>query len=119
MSRRIERVNHMIRRELADLLQRYVKDPRLGNFVTVTSVDTSADFKYTRIYVSHLDDPTRKEAILNGLRAASGYLRGELARRLDLRRMPELSFYWDDSIARGDYLLNLIDEVIPEIPPDS
>ena len=119
MSRRIERVNNLIRQELAELLRRYVKDPRLGNFVTVTAVSTSADFKHARIYVSHLDSPEQKAEILNGLAAATGFLRKELARRLKLRRMPEISFHWDDSIERGDHLLTLIDEVVSENPPES
>lgn len=119
MTRRIERVNKLIRQELAELLRRHVKDPRLGNFITVTAVDTSADFKYCRIYVSHLGSAEQKEATLSGLTAATGFLRKELARRLELRRIPELSFEWDDSIERGNHLLSLIDEVVPDISPDS
>lgn len=112
MTRRIERVNNLIRQELSELLRRHVKDPRLGNFVTVTAVTTSADFKYARIFVSHIGTAERKATTMSGLAAAAGFLRKELARRLELRRVPELSFQWDDSIERGDRLLNLIDKVV-------
>jgi ribosome-binding factor A len=111
MAHRIERVNHLIRQEVSQLLQRQVKDPRLGSFVTVTEVTTSPDLKYARIYVSRIGSGDEKQETLDGLAAAAGFLRNELARRLELRRIPELRFQWDNSIERGARLLNLIDEV--------
>ena len=112
MSHRIERVNNLIRQEVSELLQRQVKDPRLGSFVTVTEVSTSPDLKYARIFVSRIGDEGEKQETLNGLAAASGFLRSELAKRLELRRVPELRFQWDNSIERGAHLLTLIDKVI-------
>jgi ribosome-binding factor A len=111
MAHRIERVNHLIRQEVSQLLQRQVKDPRLGSFVTVTEVATSSDLKYARIYVSRIGSGDEKQETLDGLAAAAGFLRNELARRLELRRIPELRFQWDNSIERGAHLLDLIDEV--------
>ncbi len=111
MAHRIERVNHLIRQEVSQLLQRQVKDPRLGSFVTVTEVSTSPDLKYARIYVSRIGSSDEKQETLDGLAAAAGFLRNELARRLELRRVPELRFQWDNSIERGARLLTLIDEV--------
>jgi ribosome-binding factor A len=111
MAHRIERVNHLIRQEVSQLLQRQVKDPRLGSFVTVTEVATSPDLKYARIYVSRIGGGDEKQETMDGLMAAAGFLRNELARRLELRRIPELRFQWDNSIERGARLLNLIDEV--------
>ena len=111
MAHRIERVNSLIRQEISELLQRQVKDPRLGNFVTVTEVSTSPDLKYAKISVSRLDSEEKKQETLNALASASGFFRSELFKRLRLRHTPELSFQWDDSIERGDYLLQLIDEV--------
>jgi ribosome-binding factor A len=111
MAHRIERVNHLIRQEVSQLLQRQVKDPRLGSFVTVTEVATSSDLKYARIYVSRIGSGDEKQETLDGLAAAAGFLRNELARRLELRRIPELRFQWDNSIERGARLLDLIDEV--------
>jgi len=111
VAHRIERVNSLIRQEISELLQRQVKDPRLGNFITVTDVATSPDLKYAKVFVSRIGNAEEKQEVLNVLASASGFFRRELARRLKLRYTPELSFQWDDSIERGDHLLQLIDEV--------
>jgi len=111
MTHRIEQVNKLIRREISELLQRQVKDPRLNTFVTVTEVSASPDLKYAKVFVSHIGNEAEKQEILRALTAASGFLRNELARRLKLRRIPELNFRWDDSIKQGDHILQLIDQI--------
>ncbi|MFC1897642.1 30S ribosome-binding factor RbfA [Chloroflexota bacterium] len=111
MGHRIERVNSIIRQEMSELLQRQVKDPRLGTFVVVTDVSTSLDLRHAKIFVSRIGSEEEKQETLSVLAAASGFFRNELAKRLRLRHIPELSFQWDDSIERGDYLVQLIDEV--------
>ncbi len=118
MAHRIERVNNLIRQEISELLQRQIKDPRLSSFIAVTDVDTSPDLKYAKIFVSCISSQEKKQEILSALAAASGFLRNELTRRLRLRRIPELNFYWDDSIERGAHLLELIDRVRTEYTPD-
>ncbi len=114
MTHRIEQVNSLIRQEISELLQRQVKDPRLGNFIAVTEVITSPDLKYAKIFVSCLGAEEEKNAALRALASAAGFFRRELAKRLKLRHVPELSFHWDDSIERGERLLRLIDKVISE-----
>lgn len=109
MTRRTERINNLIRQEICDLLQRQIKDPRLSSFISVTKVVTSPDLRHAKVLVSVFGDEIQKEAVLQGFRAASGFFRRELARRLTLRRIPELSFYADDSIERGARVLNIID----------
>jgi ribosome-binding factor A len=111
MGHRIERVNSLIRQEISELLQRQVKDPRLGNFVAVTDVSTSPDLRHAKIFVSRIGSEEEKQETLSVLAAASGFFRNELAKRLRLRHIPELNFQWDDSLEQGDYLLQLIDEV--------
>jgi len=111
MPHRIERVNNLIRQEICELLQRQVKDPRLGNFVTITEVSTSADLKHTKIFVSCIGNEVEKKEILSILAGASGFFRKELAKRTRLRYIPELSFRWDDSIERGAHLQELIDKI--------
>jgi len=111
MAHRIERVGNLIRHEISELLQRQVKDPRLGNFVTLTEVSVSPDLRYAKVFVSCMGSGEEKQQILSGLTAASGFLRNQLAKRLRLRHVPELSFHWDDSIERGAHLLQLIDKV--------
>ena len=114
MAHRIERINSLIRREISELLQHQVKDPRLGTFVAVTEVSTSPDLKYAKVFVSYIGDEEEKQKTLSVLAVASGFFRKELARNLRLRRIPELSFHWDDSIERGDRLSQLIDQVSPQ-----
>jgi len=111
MAHRIERVNSLIRQEISELLQRQVKDPRLSNLITVTEVSTSPDLRHAKIFVSRIRRREEKQKTLSVLAAASGFFRNELAKRLRLRHIPELSFQWDDSIERGGYLLQLIDEI--------
>ncbi len=117
MGHRIERVNQLIRQEISQLLQRQVKDPRLAGFVAVTEVDTSADLRYAKVFVSCMGSEEEKGKILKGLVAASGFFRNRLAKSLRMRRIPELSFHWDDSIERGAHLLRLIDKVSSETTP--
>ena len=118
MAHRIERINHLIRQEISELLQRQVKDPRLGNFIAVTEVATSPDLRHAKVFVSCISSDEKKQEILSTLAVASNFLRNELTRRLKLRRIPELSFHWDDSIERGTRLLELIDKVSASDTPD-
>jgi len=111
MSHRIERVNNLIRQEISELLQRQVKDPRLGTFVAVTEVVTSLDLRHAKVFVSCISSKEEKQETLSALAGASRFFRKELAKNLRLRRIPELSFHWDDSIERGDHLIQLIDQV--------
>ena len=118
MAYRIERVNNIIRQEISELLQRQVKDPRLGSFITITSVSTSPDLKYAKIFVSQIGNEGSRQEILSVLSAASGFFRKELMKTLRLRRIPELSFQWDDSIERGAHILELIDRLSKNDIPD-
>lgn len=113
MSHRIERVNQLIRQEISDLLQHEIKDPRLSSFISVTEVVTSQDLKHAMIYISFISNQQEKQAALDALAGASNFLRKEMARKLRLRRIPELSFHWDDSIERGAHIMDLIDQVSP------
>jgi ribosome-binding factor A len=119
MSHRIERINNLIRQEVSALLQREVKDPRLGDFIAVTEVATSPDLKYAKIFVSRISNEEDRKETLKAFEAASGFLRKELMKSLRLRRIPELVFFWDDSIERGDRLLRLIDQVNAESGTDA
>ena len=117
MAHRLQRVNSLLRHEISELLQRQVKDPRLGSFIVVTEVSTSPDLRQAKIFVSRIGSEQEKQEILSALVAASGFFRNELARRLKLRRIPELSFQWDDSIERGAHLSQLIDQISSDSNP--
>ena len=111
MSRRTERLNHIIQIEISDLLRKHVNDPRLSGIISITSVSISNDLRTAKVFISALGDNVNKQEILKGFTAAAGFLRRELAHRLNIRTTPELSFYFDDSIERGVSLVNLIERV--------
>ena len=119
-SNRIGRINEEIQRELADQLL-HLKDPRVSSgMVSVTRVDTTGDLRYARVYVSALDKSQEKE-ILKGLKSASGFLRRELGRALQLRYTPELQFIADDSIQYGAHILQVLrdPEKVKPVNPDN
>ena len=111
MSRRTERLNDLIREELSDLIRRQSKDPRLSCFLTVTRVDTSADLRLAKVFISIMGSDEEKKNAMDGLSSASGFLYRELRSRLSLRHTPQLVFYKDDSIERGAEVLHKIKEV--------
>jgi len=114
MAHRIERVNNLIRREISELIQYELRDPRLQSFVTVTEVSTSTDLKYAKIFVSSMSGKQEEKNILEVLNSAAGFLRTELAGKIRIRRIPELSFHWDDSIEHGDKILRIMDDLHQE-----
>jgi ribosome-binding factor A len=100
-------VGGLIQRELSNLLATKIKDPRL-TMVTVTRVKITEDLRSARIFVSVVEGKERMESVLTGLKSASGFLKSELSRRLGLRYTPALTFTYDESFDRGDYLNRLL-----------
>ena len=111
MSRRIERLNDLIQEEISELIRRQTKDPRLDCFLTVTRVDTSAELRHAKIFISIMGGDEEKKNAMDGLGSASGFLYRELRGRLSLHRTPQLIFLLDDSIERGSQVLDLMKEV--------
>nr|WP_298250626.1 30S ribosome-binding factor RbfA [uncultured Halomonas sp.] len=111
--KRTDRVADQLQKELAVLIQREVKDPRLG-MITVSGVDVSRDLGYADVHVTLLgeDTPERIKENLKVLKQAAGFLRGQVARRIKLRHVPELRFHYDESVVRGQRLSSLIDEAV-------
>ena len=112
MNIKIERINHMIMEEVSKILMLEVKDERF-KFVTITDCDTSNDLSYAKIYVTVLEEE-KKEETLKALNKASSFIRGELAKRIDIRNIPELKFYYDESISYGEKIDKIIDELNEE-----
>jgi ribosome-binding factor A len=110
-SHRIERVNEQIKREISDLIQHQLRDPRLTEFVAVTEVATSPDYKHAKIFISSMGGQQEEEQVLAALNSASGFLRSSIAKRMKMRYTPELHFTWDNSIEHGDKVLRLIDQI--------
>jgi ribosome-binding factor A len=100
MARRLLRVNEAVRETLSKALAGGLKDPRIG-FVTVTGVETSADLRHAKVYVSVLGSTAEKERTLAGLRSSHGFLQERVAAEVRLRRTPRLDFVYDDSVDRG------------------
>ncbi|HIQ69829.1 MAG TPA: 30S ribosome-binding factor RbfA [Candidatus Avoscillospira stercorigallinarum] len=106
-SNRIGRINEELQRELSDLI-RSLKDPRVQqSMVSVTKVEATGDLRYAKVYISVLDKDKARE-VLKGLKSAGGFLRREIAGRLQLRYTPELVFVEDDSIAYGARMFDLL-----------
>src|SRR5208282_5688445 len=99
--RRADRLGHEIRVELAELISRQVKDPRIG-FATVTRVEMTADLHHARVFVSVLGSPEEQERSIEGLSSAGGFLRHEIGHLLALRRVPELVFILDHGVEAGE-----------------
>ena len=109
-SNRIGRINEEIQKELSSLI-RNLKDPRVQNtMISITHVETTPDLRYAKVYVSFLQEEKAKDA-LKGLKSASGYLRRELGRALQLRYTPELNWALDDSITYGAKMMKLINSL--------
>ena len=113
MSRRMDRINVLLRQEISQVLVSELKDPRLASLVSVTRVDTSPDLRLARVYVSVLGDSEDKTNTLVALASASGYVRKCLGRSVSFRTAPAVEFRLDDAIEQGSELLKLIDEVSP------
>ena len=110
MTHRPEKVEQFIKEELSQILQREVRDPRIG-FVSVTDVEVSVDLRHARVFVSVLGTPEEKAATMEGLTSASRYIRRELGQRLQMYFTPDISFRLDESIERGSRVMKLLGEV--------
>lgn len=111
---RRDRINEEIQKEMASILRK-VKDPRVGEaFISITAADCTADLKYAKIYYSALSGD--KKEVAQGLKAANGFIRRELARSLNLRITPELTFIPDTSISYGAHIASILEglEITPE-----
>lgn len=108
--KRTDRVADQIKMEIADILTKKTKDPRIG-FVTVTSVQVSDDLKHAKVFVSVHED---EKGTFVGLKKATGFVRAELARRLHLRRIPEIVFLPDTSTEKVTHILDLLDRIEKE-----
>lgn len=110
-SNRINRINEEIQKELSSLIRR-LKDPRVteAGMSSIVRVDTTGDLRYSRVYVSVLDE-AKEKGYLQGLKSAAGYLRRELGSALQLRYTPELQFVADHSISHGAHILEVLREV--------
>ena len=109
-SGRPQKLGDQIQREVSDLLQRELRDPRVA-MVTVTSVDVSPDLSHAKVFFTLLEKDKLADT-LAGLKRSAGFLRSQLARRIKMYTTPELRFEYDESVERGDRLSRLIDAAL-------
>ena len=108
---RTTRINEEIRKEVSYILQNLLKDPRIDTLTSVVKVDTTKDLKYCKLFVSVLGDDEKRSQTKVALKSAAGFIRRELAARLNLRNTPEIRFIMDQSIEYGVHMSKLIDDV--------
>lgn len=112
-SRRQVQIADAVQQHVSELLQRELKDPRIG-FATITRVEMSADLKYARIYVSVLGSPEEQKGTMDALTSGRGFIRRGLAARLDMRSVPEIQFRLDTSAEYSDRISRLLNEIKAE-----
>lgn len=111
---RPQRVSQELQKEIAIILQREIKDPRLGMMTTVSGVEVSRDLAYAKVFVTFLNDKD-EQAVKEGIKVlqdASGYIRSLLGKAMRLRIVPELTFFYDNSLVEGMRMSNLVSNVI-------
>ena len=109
------RINMEVQRELSEIIRGGIKDPRIHPMTSVVSVEVTPDLKFCKAYISVLGDEEAGKSTIQGLKSAEGYVRRELARRVNLRNTPELKFILDQSIEYGVNMSILIDEVTKDL----
>ncbi len=108
---RISRINDEIFKEVSQIIRGELKDPRVGAMTSVVRVETTSDLKYCKIYVSVLGDEAQKDSVMKGLKNASGFIRHQLAQRVNLRFTPELTFKLDESAEYAVRMNQLMEQI--------
>ncbi|WP_248926328.1 30S ribosome-binding factor RbfA [Paenibacillus hamazuiensis] len=107
---RVGRVGEQIKKEISQIIQAELKDPRIG-FITVTGVEVTNDFSQAKVFLSVMGSDEQKEETLKALSRSSGFIRSELGKRIRLRKIPELLFKFDASIDYGSRIEQLLDRI--------
>lgn len=111
MFSRIDRIRKALIKEVSDIIQRHVKDPRISGIISVTDIELSSDYKYAKIYISVYGSEEQKKQTLEAIQESTSYIRGEIGKRIRLRHTPEIEFKPDDSLERGSRITDLIDKI--------
>ncbi|MCL2397153.1 MAG: 30S ribosome-binding factor RbfA [Defluviitaleaceae bacterium] len=114
MKNRMIRINDEIKRELSEILRSGIKDPRMAAMASAVRVETSADLKYCKAYISVLGDEATKASCMEAINSAKGHIRSEMANRINLRQTPEFKFILDDSLDYSFKIGKMLDDVNKE-----
>ncbi|MGM9524944.1 MAG: 30S ribosome-binding factor RbfA [Peptococcaceae bacterium] len=114
MKVRPNRIGEEIKKELVQLIRNGVKDPRVDSLISITDVEVTRDLSYATVYISRYGNEQQRRDALDGMKAAAGFLRSELSRRLKLRTVPELIFKLDDSLEYGAKIETILNQIRQE-----
>jgi len=107
---RTERLSSLLQRKISEIIQKKVQNSKIG-FVSITEVRVSGDYQHARVYYSILGNEQQKKDSIKGIKQASSFIRSQLAASLDIKQVPELIFIADDSLEKGDLILQKIKEI--------
>lgn len=105
------RINEEIRKEISDIVQHEIRDPRLTAMVSITKVDVTKDLRYAKVFVSVFGDEKAKKDTIDALKSSSGFIRREIGRRVNLRYTPELIIELDNTIERGMHINSILHQI--------
>jgi ribosome-binding factor A len=111
MHSRSDRIRKTLIKELSDIIQHKIKDPRIQGIISVTDVELSHDYKYAKVYVSIFSTDPTKEEVMEAIEESTSFVRGELGKRIRLRFTPELKFYLDESAEKASRINELLDKI--------
>jgi len=115
--RRVDRIEEQLRMEISEIIEREIHDPRVG-LTTVTNIKVSSDLRHARVFITTLGSEEDRKRGLQGLKSAASYVRHSLAKRLHhLKRIPQLTFEYDDSVEQGFRIEQLLGEIKPDPDP--
>ena len=110
---RLERVSHLLKNEISNIILKEVSDPRIG-FISITDVVVTADLKYAKVFISVFGEEEKKKSAFDGLKSAVGFIQKKLGPRLEMKTVPHITFERDDSIERGDRIFGIISKLKKE-----
>lgn len=111
MKVRPNRIGEEIKKELVLLIRNGIKDPRVDSLISITDVEVTRDLSYATVYISRYGSETERQDALEGMKAAAGFMRSELSKRLKLRTVPELIFKLDDSLQYGAKIETILQQI--------
>ena len=117
-SNRLNRIDEEMKKEISHIITYDLKDPNITGLISVTKVKVSGDLKYAKVYVSMLNAKDNKQ-VLAALKKSAGFVRTEVAKRINLRTTPEIIFIFDDSIEYGARIYTILKNVIKDIKPEN
>ena len=116
-SNKMDRVNQELKRELSNIISYELRNPKVSGIVSVTDVKTTPDLRFSKVFVSMLNETNKKAALAN-LKKSAGYIRSEIAKRLNMRVTPEFIFVLDETMEYGAKIDSILTEIMKDVKPE-